>query len=116
MNKYKMVVLTNAMPGRDAEFNDWYTKEHIYDVIKTPGFTSAQRFKAVKEPGSVTSKFGYLAIYEVEAADLDAALADLQARYGTPEMSASAALDPNTYVMVCEALTPVVNNEGEVHG
>jgi hypothetical protein len=109
MKRYKMIVLSNATPGRDEQFNEWYTKEHIYDVIKVPGFMAAQRFRAVREPGSPETKFQYLAVYELEADDVDAALADLADRYGKPQMAASDALDPTTYVMVCEALTPLVN-------
>jgi len=74
-----------------------------------PGFMAAQRFRAVREPGSPETKFQYLAVYELEADDVDAALADLADRYGKPQMPASDALDPTTYVMVCEALTPLVN-------
>jgi len=109
MKRYTMVVLTNPVAGREAEFNAWYTEKHLYDVIKVPGFISAQRFKGLREPGSKEAKFGYLAVYELETDDLDAALKDLEGRYGKPDMSASDSMDPNAYVMVCETITPVIN-------
>ena len=109
MKQYTMVVLTNPVSGREAEFNEWYTKKHVYDVIKVPGFVSAQLLKVLKEPGSKEAKFGYLAVYELETDDLDAALKEMEGRYGKPDMSASDALDPDAYVMVCETITPIIN-------
>src|SRR3546814_16369245 len=37
------IVLTNATPGDDEQFNDWYTNTHIPDVLAVPGFVAAQR-------------------------------------------------------------------------
>jgi hypothetical protein len=48
--KYTLVVLTNAVEGKEAEFNEWYSKTHLKDVIAIPGFKSAQRFKISGQP------------------------------------------------------------------
>ncbi len=46
MAKYTFVVLSNpTTPAQEAEYNEWYNKIHIADVLNVPGFVAAQRFK-----------------------------------------------------------------------
>ena len=45
----------------DAEFNDWYNREHIPEKVgAVPGFVRARRFK------SLDGRPNYLALYELE--------------------------------------------------
>src|SRR5258708_2624899 len=91
------VVQTNALPGRDDEFNQWYTGRHISDVLDVPGFVAAQRFRlssARRGPESPLCPYAYLAIYEIEC-DPQAALDGLGRARGK-EMFISPALDPAT--------------------
>ena len=46
MTKCNFVILSNPVAGREDEFNEWYTKQHLDDVLKVPGFVAAQRFTA----------------------------------------------------------------------
>jgi hypothetical protein len=57
------------------EFNDWYDA-HLAEILATPGFLSARRFRLepVVEDETAQLPFGYLALYEVEG-DPDKALA-----------------------------------------
>ncbi len=43
--KHVLVVMSNPAPGKEQEYNDWYTNVHLGDVLKVPGIVSAQRFK-----------------------------------------------------------------------
>ena len=71
MAKWLLVVETNANDeAREAEFNEWYDKTHLPDVLKTPGFISATRYE-LTEPAEGKSKF--LALYDVEADSVDEA-------------------------------------------
>lgn len=106
--KYTMAVFTNAVEGREEEFNNWYSKQHVYDVIKIPGFVAAQRFKLGEYNRPAPAKFKYYAIYDLETDNLDAAIAELFRRNGTPDMVASTAMDPDVYFEVWEELTPKV--------
>ena len=45
MRRFKMLVFSEPFPGREAEFNAWYTGRHLDDICALPGFTTAQRFK-----------------------------------------------------------------------
>jgi len=38
MAKYLLLVTSNPVEGRDAEYNRWYTEEHLRDVLKLDGF------------------------------------------------------------------------------
>jgi hypothetical protein len=63
------LVQTNALPGQEAEFNEWYEKIHLGDILAVPGIATAQRFRLspVKRGGNYSTMpapFQYLAIYE----------------------------------------------------
>lgn len=94
MAKYLFVVLTNAADGRDAEFNDWYDNQHIGDVLKVPGFVSAQRFNIATQP----APYAYLTLYEIETDDLAATQAALGKAAGSPAMPMSTSLDTQNIV------------------
>ncbi len=70
MAKWLRVVKTNcADAAREAEFNEWYDKTHLPDVLETPGYIRATRYENI-EPSEGEAK--YLALYEVETDDIDA--------------------------------------------
>jgi len=102
MPKYKMLVFTNPAKGGDeANYNKWYNEQHIPDVCRIDGFSGAQRFK---RNGDGPTE--YLAIYEMEADDPDAAIASLGSKSGTDEMVMTDDIDlENATIMVYETLT-----------
>jgi hypothetical protein len=73
MGKYKLVVLSNAVAGREDEYNDWYTNQHLDDVVAIPGFASAVRMKHLT-PVAGDFAHKYLAIYEIDAPDAETAV------------------------------------------
>jgi hypothetical protein len=73
MGKYKLVVLSNAVKGREDEYNDWYSNQHLDDVVAIPGFASAVRLKHLT-PVSGEFDLKYLAIYDIDAEDPQMAL------------------------------------------
>jgi hypothetical protein len=95
MARYTFVVMTNPTAGKEAEFNEWYNKQHIPDVLNVPGFVSGQRFRIADAQTSREAGKGYkyLAIYEIETDDLAGVLKELRARGGTSEIVASDAID-----------------------
>jgi hypothetical protein len=62
-------------PSREKEFNEWYDKVHLPDILETPGMTRATRYE-IREPAAGQGKF--LALYEVETEDIDQAMALLR--------------------------------------
>lgn len=95
MPKYTFVVLSNpTTPAKEAEYNEWYNKVHIPDVLNVPGFVAAQRFKlAEAQFGDGAQPHRYLALYEIETDDIKGSLNELQKRVGTPDMVMSDGID-----------------------
>jgi hypothetical protein len=107
--QYRLLAFTNAKPGEDEAFNDWYTNVHLADVLKLPGVTSAQRFRISDtqlRPGS--SPFEYMAIYEIDIDNIEVTLSALRSASGTPEMPLSPAMQDKRMVWIYEPITPPV--------
>ena len=95
MAKHTFIVFTNPVEGKESEYNDWYNRQHIPDVLNVPGFVSGQRFRLadaqMSRDDNRTHK--YLAVYEIETDDLAGTLKELRARGGTAEIVLSDAID-----------------------
>ena len=59
-----LLVMMDIDPEHEAEFNEWYEKEHVPERLAVPGFISGRRFRAVEGAPK------YLALYELENADV----------------------------------------------
>ena len=110
MPRYKMLVMTNAVEGREDEFNEWYQSRHLPDVTAVPGFHSAQRFKLAKVLSKGASAKPYLSIYEIETNDLEATISEMRRRARTEGMPISEAMAAGTFGVVYEEAGPVVSS------
>lgn len=108
MRTFTFVALTNAVAGREQEFNDWYDHQHVKDVLAIPGFVSAQRFERVGPVVRAGNPYRYLSTYEVVTDDPDAALRELLARVGTPSLPMCEAMEQDIYAVLYEARSPQV--------
>jgi hypothetical protein len=107
MARHLLVVLSNAVEGRDDEYNDWYTNHHLDEILEIEGFKRGQRFEladARMTRDTPDTPYHYLAVYEIEEDALeraDAALFHLarteraaaQAAGRTPQLVLSPAMD-----------------------
>ena len=62
------MVLSNPVPGRDADYNDWYDNIHLRDAMRFRGSIATQRFKYAQQqiqtpPDGFYAQ--YLALYEL---------------------------------------------------
>lgn len=64
-----LIALVNAVKGKDAEFNEWYSNTHIPEVVALPGFVSAQRYEVA---GEAPAPYRYATVYEIEGSAADA--------------------------------------------
>lgn len=80
MERHIVLVQNNPVEGREDEFNEWYTKEHLPDILRIDGWIAAQRFRMHEVQPSVSRPYPYryLAIYEMEG-DVQANLERLDA-------------------------------------
>lgn len=73
MAKGVLVVETRpASPDQAEAYHRWYNETHIPEILGVPGFVSARRLESLGDDG------GFIAIYEIEADDLDEVRAALQ--------------------------------------
>jgi hypothetical protein len=100
--KHVLVVFSNPTPGQEDAYNDWYTNQHLDEVISTPGFVAAQRFKL---NGETTLPGRYLAIYEMEHDNPPAAMEALTAAANSGAMHMSPAID--VAAVVTSIYTPI---------
>ncbi len=106
MEEYKLVVLSNALEGRDDDYNAWYEGRHLDDVLKVPGFFRAQRFVRENAMPGPASAHKYLAIYDFKSDDLAATMQAFFGRTGTDAMPISDALSPDASPAVYRVLGP----------
>lgn len=109
MPKFTYLVLSNPVPGREQEYNDWYTHQHIPDVLEVPGVLNAQRFKLSaqqRRPGALP--WAYLALYQCDAPEPDVVTQELVRRAGTAQMVPSDAIAKDTLGCYFEAITEVL--------
>lgn len=68
MERWVNIVENNCDPTREDEFNDWYDRIHVPDVLATPGFVRARRF-VNKEFRDGRGK--YMAVFEIETDNIE---------------------------------------------
>jgi len=86
MERWLLTVETNCSdPLREDDFNEWYDKVHLPDILTTPGFVRAARY-VNNAAGQGQAKF--LAVYEIETENIERTMAtfaanvDAQGRQG----------------------------------
>lgn len=111
MPRYKMVVLSNPVPGREQECDEWYETVHLKDMLTFPGFTSAQRFQMARNIAD-PNPYQYLAIYTIETDDLDGVVANLTRAAETGKLFVSETLDAaNAYAVIYDEGGAVVRSQ-----
>jgi hypothetical protein len=104
--KYNLIALTNPIEGQESEFNDWYSNVHLADVLKLPGVIAAQRYRlADTQHRSGELDWQYMAVYEIDIADVTETISALKAASGGEEMPLSPALSPERMVWIFQPIT-----------
>ena len=82
-HRYVMLVFANPIPGKEVEFNEWYTNTHMGDLVQLPGWMGAQRFRistnVTPRPSMAGYSHGYLIIWDLEETEANTALARMTA-------------------------------------
>lgn len=65
-----MLAFTNARPGREAAFDEWYTAEHVPAVLEVEGIVAARRLEALNGlRDGPEHPYRFLALYDVAAGE-----------------------------------------------
>jgi hypothetical protein len=102
------IVRSNPVPGRETEYDDWYTRRHLPEMLTVPGFASAQRFvlsPVARDPRRPPSRYSHLAIYEISG-DAEQAFQALARARAAGTMSGSRAIDRGFAAHLFTPLTP----------
>ncbi len=103
MNQYKMVVLSNPMPGREQECDDWYQHKHLQDIVALPGFVAGQRFH-LAHPIEEPNPYRFMAVYDIDSNDLLQTLGGLLVAADNGSLEVSESLDSaNAYAAIYTA-------------
>jgi len=103
MKKFTWVVFTNCDENHEDEFNDWYDRVHLPDVLRVPGVVGARRSvlsdlqMSMDEDGdlfltnskTIGAIHQYLAIYEIQSEDVISVLDEIRLRSQTELMPIS---------------------------
>ncbi len=68
-----LFVQADVEQGHEADWNRWYDRRHVPDLLSVPGFRSGRRFEVVADyPGVGVSGDlpRYLALYDLDSADV----------------------------------------------
>lgn len=107
MKNYKLVVMSRPVAGKEDQYNDWYQNRHLHDITDVDHFESAQRFKLVRSLNGQEYP-PYLAIYDIVADDVEAALLDMKSRARTERMPIDEALAAGAVGLIYEEAGPPV--------
>jgi len=110
MASYSFLVFTRPVPGRDEEFNRWYTGTHLPDMLKIEGFILGQRFRILRiQPALSSPSWEYAAIYSIETDDIKGVMKSLNSRLGTQDLPMSDCIDiQNLHGFLIEPVTGVI--------
>ena len=103
-----------STPQREAEYNHWYDTVHLQDVCSVEGFVAARRYTPVDGEGP------FVAMYEIEADDLEAAVRRMVAAFDAGEYQISDSIQtdppPVTKLLRLTAIYDTAAPDGNPHG
>jgi hypothetical protein len=79
MSEHLLLVFSNARPELETEFNEWYSRVHVVDLVdKIDGIVAGQRFEIAGTYRDAASDYKYLAVYWIPEDRLEEAQAGLR--------------------------------------
>ena len=67
MAKFVFVVFTEPKADREEEYNEWYDRQHLADVLALDGITAASRFELAEMNPPQGQHHRYLALYKMRS-------------------------------------------------
>lgn len=93
--RFLLIVSTRPAPGREAEYHRWYDDFHLDEVLRVPGFVTAERCAPLEGPDAESADDGtHLALFTVESDDVAVTVAAF--REAQRSMAQPPCLDPDS--------------------
>jgi hypothetical protein len=75
LQTFYLMAMTNPAAGRETEYDEWFEKVHIPQVLQTSGFKSARRLALTAEQRTpAPHPYQFATLYEIETDDLQSSL------------------------------------------
>lgn len=98
---FRIAGLAQAIPERESEFDAWYEREHMPEVLQVAGMVSGQRYKLHRSlAGEIETKS--FVLYEMAANSLEEARETLKAMAAANVGKSTASLPEKTRAAVLE--------------
>lgn len=95
MAEHLLLVFSNARPELEDEFNEWYSKVHVVDLVdKIDGIEAGQRFQLAGTYRDSAADYKYLAMYWIPEDRIDEARAGLRWQRAEREEALAAGRTP----------------------
>lgn len=63
------MALTNPVPGKEDEYNEWYNIHHVHDIVEVPCYMSGRRFHLIDSKG--VAPYQYIAFYRFVGSEVE---------------------------------------------
>lgn len=80
---HRFITLTNAVPGDEAGYAQWYVAQHLHDFLQIPGVLGGQFFTAADPE---RARWRHMGLYEVDDGEIPRIFEASNARAGGPQM------------------------------
>ena len=104
-----LLTMTNPLPGREQEFEDWYGSQHLTALVGVPAVKRGRLHTASEER---PYKWRQCAIYDLEGEPV-AAVSQIFEYGGAGKMAPAEAMDRESTLMVIA--TPITESIGQPH-
>ncbi len=101
MAQGQLVVFSNAVAGREDEFNAWYSDVHVPEVLKAaPQIKAARRFSlnTIAVPEGVKG-WQFMTLYDIDAANVQSVMESMGAAMANGEFTMSDSGDLSSITM-----------------
>jgi len=110
MARYIMTVRSNPVAGREDEYNEWYDRYQLPQLVETPTFVAGQRYKLAPiempdYPGYEKPKHRYMVVYEIETESLERTKQILWGPDNVSRIKQSTAFDSSN--VACQIYMPI---------
>lgn len=102
MARHQYIVLSQAQPGREEEYQTWYDTQHLADVLRVEGVVSAKRLNIgfQKVYDVEVPRYTSLTMYELECDDPAVLIARIAGMAGAAAMPMSDAANKAGMIQV----------------
>jgi len=81
IKQYSMLVFSNPSEGFEEEYLEWYSGQHIHDLLRIPGYIGCKFYKLADiQLSDVEQQYKYMIIWDFETDDFNSVVKEIQER------------------------------------